>query len=217
MWLDREIVHVRDPLRRGLRVMAAYAVLRVELRSNRLLVPQCDLVNREVNVLPRRIPRAGHELIPARLLSERDGACDLSAGVGQRCGGRKAHAGWPAEIDRRAGDTISRGIVDLHHNWLIQRHSGITNLLPAAGLDDRCAAGGGLQARRLLALAGTSSHQQRDCTNSDECKFHFFIASCAPPDLSDIRNAVNERASSSVMCWLGSVLPGRSAWGSFSQ
>src|SRR5208337_3577327 len=69
MWLDREIVHVRDPLRRGLRVMAAYAVLRVELRSNRLLVPQCDLVNREVNVLPRRIPRAGHELIPAGLLS----------------------------------------------------------------------------------------------------------------------------------------------------
>ena len=48
-------------------------------------------------------------------------------------------------------------------------------------------------------------------------RFHFFIASCAPPDLSDIRNAVNERASSSVMCWLGSMVPGRSACGSFSQ
>src|SRR5271157_5493389 len=217
MWLNREIVHVRYTQRRGLRVMAAYAVLRVELRSNRLLVSQRDLVNREVNVFPRRIPRARHELIPACLLPKRHGACDLSAGVGQRCGGRETHAGGTAEIHRRSGDTISRGIVHLYHDWLIHRHSGITNLLAAAGLDNRGAGGGGLQGRRLLALAGTSSHQQRDCTNSDEYRFHFFIASCAPPDLSDIRNAVKERASSSVMCWLGSILPGRSAWGSFSQ
>src|ERR1035437_1806054 len=51
MWLDREVVHVRDPLRRRLRLMTADAVLRVELRSYRLLVAQCDLVKTQVDCL----------------------------------------------------------------------------------------------------------------------------------------------------------------------
>src|ERR1017187_2044348 len=106
MRLDREVVHVGDPQRRGLRVVAADAVLRVELRPYRLLVTQCDLVNREVDALSRGIARAGLQLVPAGLLAELDRAGDLSAGIGQCCRGRKTHACWPAEIHRRAGDTI---------------------------------------------------------------------------------------------------------------
>ena len=53
MWLDRKIVHVRDPLRRGLRVVAADAILRVELRAHRLLVTQRDLVNGQLDALSR--------------------------------------------------------------------------------------------------------------------------------------------------------------------
>src|ERR1019366_9027590 len=57
MWFDRQIVHVRDPLRRRLRVMTADAVLRVELRSYRLLVAQCDLVKIQFDGFSRRISR----------------------------------------------------------------------------------------------------------------------------------------------------------------
>src|ERR1019366_6082880 len=99
MWLDREVVHVGDALRRGLRIVAADAVLRVVLRSYRLLVTQRDLVNREANGLSRRIARAGQDLVSPRLLAEIDLAGDLSAGIGKRCGGGKTYAGGPAEID----------------------------------------------------------------------------------------------------------------------
>src|ERR1039458_2850507 len=159
MWLDREVVHVRDPQRRGLRVVAADAVLRVELRSYRLLITKCDLVNRKADVLSRSIARIGDELVPAGLLAELYRAGDLAAGIGQLCGGRRTYAGGPAEIDCRTGDTISRGVVHLYHDWLIQQHSGITNLLPTAGFNDRCSGSGGLQRRWLVALAGASSHQ----------------------------------------------------------
>ena len=55
MRFDRKIVHVRDALRRGLRVVAADAILRVELSPYRLLVAQRDLVNGQVDALSRRV------------------------------------------------------------------------------------------------------------------------------------------------------------------
>ena len=123
-----------------------------------------------------------------------------------------------AEIDSRSGDCASGGIVHLHDDWLIQRHSDVANLLAAAGLDDRSSGGGGLEWCRLLALVRASRRSasvraQRAMSSA----FHFLATSFAPVDLSDIRNAVSERASSSVMCWFGSMVPGRSACGSFSQ
>src|SRR5271157_4859717 len=210
MWFHRKVIHVRHPLWSGFRIVAANAVQRIELRTHRLLVPERDFVEREFDVLSGRIPRAGDEFVSPGLLSERDGGCDLAAGVGECGGWSKDHARWPAEIDSRSGQCASGGVVHLHDDRLVQRHSDIANLFAAAGLDDGSSGGGSLKRSGLLALMRASTGELRDDANNDERALHFLATSFAPVDFRDIRNAVSARASSSVMCWLGSIVPGRS-------
>ena len=73
--------------------MAANAVLRIQLRAQRLLVAQGDFVQRDLDPLSGRIPRAGDDSVSPGLLPKRDGGCDLPTGVGQGLGRSKHHAG----------------------------------------------------------------------------------------------------------------------------
>ncbi len=85
MRLHGKIVHVGNPLRGGLRIMAADAILRVELRSHGLLVAQRDLVEREVDVFPDASRVLAMILYRPACCPSVDGARDLSTGIGQRC------------------------------------------------------------------------------------------------------------------------------------
>src|ERR1039458_8158413 len=85
--------------------------------------------------------------------------------------------GWLLARIHTSSLALASSVVHLHHDWLVQQHSGITNLLPTAGFNNRRSGGGGLQRRWLVVLAGASGHKKRDGTNSDEQKLHFFIDS----------------------------------------
>jgi len=96
---DFEIVEVRNPLNGRLGIVAAIAVLRVEMAPERLLIVQCDFFDLEFNPLLRLVRGRCRYLVAARHSCKRHICGDLPAGIGETVGGIEDDARGSSELD----------------------------------------------------------------------------------------------------------------------
>src|ERR1035438_9119195 len=104
MGLDLKVVVIRNLLRRRLGVVAAGAILPVELKSKLLLISQRNLFDLEFDWLLRFCRGACGKLISPGDAAESNGRGELSAGIGQAAHGVEVSAHRSIELDQRSGD-----------------------------------------------------------------------------------------------------------------
>ena len=117
-----EVVVIRDPLRRGFRIVAARAVVVVQHAAQLLLIAESDFVEPQFHRLAGFVARGGHDLVSSGAAAQGH-YCDVNwpsdAGEARIRRGHGSAGG--VKFYQRAGDRGSLRVIHLHDDWLIQR------------------------------------------------------------------------------------------------
>src|ERR1017187_1072076 len=147
MRLDFQVVVIRNALDRRFGVVAALAVLIVEVASEGLLVAEGDLFEFQLYLLVGLVGCGCDELVATSHASERYVGGDLTARIGEPAGGIESNSGGGRKFHEGSGDRGSLLIVHLDHDGLRQQAAGLGELLSAAGFYDGGAESCGLGQR----------------------------------------------------------------------
>src|SRR5579872_6808378 len=118
--LRAEVVVVGDALRRGLRIMAANAMDRIQLLAELLPVSQRDLWNLDFRALAGRIGSRSDNLVLASHAAQADVRGELAVWTGQSVIRLKDRAAGRGEAHQSAGNRGAFGVVHLDDDGLIQ-------------------------------------------------------------------------------------------------
>ena len=210
-----QVVVIGDALGRRLRIVAANAMKIVDLEPQLFLVSQGNFRNPNLRMFPGAVRGPCDDLILARHGSDADVAGELSIRAGEPAAGMELHAAGSREVNQRACHGGAFGVVDLHHDRLIELAAGAGPLFVTAHDDNLSAEclGLGLAGPGSVPRARGRKGQQHHHPHS----LHLRAASFRGAFFCAIRNAVIARASSSFMFHTGSSVPFRRLWAFFSQ